>query len=92
MSLRERWVNSIKRIFFIPGEQQRLVVPKSKADQMSLLYFHCFLSPKIHLPLKPPAKRKKIGTGISKALADVVVEEVNFSGGLVSSMRRKELT
>ena len=34
--------------------------------------------PNIRLPLKPPAKKKKIGTGKSKALADVAVEEVDF--------------
>ena len=47
--LREKWVNSTKRKDFIPGEQLRVCSQhfhgaKSKADQTSLLYFHCFLS------------------------------------------------
>ena len=46
---------------------------------------------KIRLPLKPPAKRKKIGTGKSKALADAVVEKVDFLCGLVS-FNEKERT
>ena len=45
--------------------------------------------PKICLPLEPPAQRKKIWTGKSKALADAVGEEVNFFGGLVSSNEKK---
>ena len=60
---------------------------------MSLLYFHCFLCPKqrklpkICLSLKPPAKRKKIGTDKSKVLADAIVEEVDFL--CVSSNEKK---
>ena len=45
---------------------------------------------KIHLPLEPPAKSKKIGTGKSKALADAVVEEVDFLCGLVGSNEKEK--
>ena len=60
-----------------------LMVPQSKADQTSLLYFHCSQCkqrkpPKIRLLLEPPTKRKEIGTGKSKALADTIVEVVGF--------------
>ena len=73
------------------------MVPKSKAGQTSQLYFQYFLSPNSEslqkcLPLEPPAKRKKIGTGKSKALADAVGEEVDFFVDLSVPMRRKELT
>ena len=37
----------------------------------------------------PPAKRKKIGTGESKVLADAVVEEVDFLCGLVGSNEKE---
>ena len=47
---------------------------------------------KIRLPLEPPAKRKKIGTGKTKALAEAVVEEVDFCMDLSVPMKRKELT
>ena len=73
------------------------MVPKSKADLTSQLYFHCFLSPnreslqKYVCQLEPPAKRKEIRAGKSKALADAVVEEADFLCGPVP-MRRKELT
>ena len=40
---------------------------------------------KIRLSLEPPAKRKKIGTGKSKALADAVGEEVDILCGLDDS-------
>ena len=46
---------------------------------------------KIRLPLEPSAKRKKIETGKSKALADAFVEEVDFLCGLVS-FNEKERT
>ena len=45
--------------------------------------------PEICLPLEPPAKRKKIGTGKSKPLADAVVEEVDFLCGLVCSTEKE---
>ena len=45
--------------------------------------------PKIHLPLEPPAKRKKIVTGKSKALANDVMEEVDFVCGLVGSNEKE---
>ena len=67
ISLREKWVNFIKRKGFIPGEQLcvcsqhfhgakkqgsspiiLLLLPKSKQKK----------TPKICLPLEPPAKRK----------------------------------
>ena len=44
--------------------------------------------PKICL-FEPPAKRKKIETEKSKALADALVEEVDFLGGLVSSNEKE---
>ena len=40
---------------------------------------------KIRLPLEPTAQRKTIGTGKLKALADAVVEEMDFLCQLVSS-------
>ena len=71
VSLREKWFNSINRKDFIPGEEhhicsQHFYVPKSKAHRMSLLYFHCFLSPNreslqkyiCHSNLQP--KRRKL--------------------------------
>ena len=49
VSLREKWINSIKRriLFLVHSTvyaHSIFMVPKSKADQMSLLYFHCFLT------------------------------------------------
>ena len=69
------------------------MVSKSKADQMSLLCFHCFLSPKreslqkyvCYLNLQP----KKIGNGKSKALADAAVEKVDCLCGLVGSNEKE---
>ena len=103
VSLREKWGNSIQRKDFIPGEQHVnahsiFMVLKNKAVQTCLLYFHCFLSPnreslqKIRLQLESPARRKKIGTGKSKALPDAVGEEVDFCVDLSDPLRRKELT
>ena len=99
VSLREKWVNSSKRKDFIPGGKQRvcsqhLHVLKSKADQISQLYFYCFLSPnreasQICLPLQPPANRKSIGTGKFKVLADAVEEEVDFLCGPVDSHEKE---
>ena len=87
--MREKLVNSIKRKDFIPGEQHRVcsqhfhgayrqsrsdvpiifpLVPQSSKQRKP---------PKICLPLEPPAKRKKIRTGASKALVDDV-EEMDF--------------
>ena len=70
------------------------MIPKRKADQTCLLYFHCFLSPnrenlKICLPLKPLAKWKKIGTEKSKALADTVVEEVDILVDLLTNEKER---
>ena len=44
---------------------------------------------KICLAVEPPAKRKKIGTGKSKILADIVVEEVDFLFGLDGSSEKE---
>ena len=74
------------------------MVSKSKADQMSLLYFYCLLSPNIEnlqkyvCHLNPQPKGKKTGTGKSKALADVVVEEVDFLFWLDGSSEKEKLT
>ena len=66
------------------------MVPKSKVDQISLLYSQSSSvqtekTTKIRLPLEPATKRKKIGIIKSKSLADAVVEEVAFLCGLVGS-------
>ena len=89
VSMREKWVNSIKRKELVPGEQHQIMLSIfswcQKARQTRRAYYISIASsvlqrkpPKIHLPLEPPAKRKKIGTGKSKALADAVGEEVDF--------------
>ena len=98
MYLREsNEVNSVKRKDFIPGKQhlvcsQHFNSEKSKTDPpMFLLYFQYFLSPN-RKPSKSPAQRKKIGTGKSRALAEAVVEEVDFCVDLLVPVRRKELT
>ena len=100
VSLREKWVNSIKRKDFIPGEQHRVCSQHfhgaKKQGMSDVPVIFPFLPqskqrkpPKIRLPLEPPAKRKKIGTGKSKALADAVGEEVDFLCGLVDSNEKE---
>ena len=103
VSLREKWVNSIKRKDFIPGEQHRVCSQRfhgaKRQGTSGILNIFPLLPqskqrkpPKIHLPLEPPAKRRKIGTGKSKALADAVGEDVDFCVDLSVPLRRKELT
>ena len=90
VSLGENWVN------FIPGEQHSVCSQKfysaQKKARSDVPQSKQWKPPKIHLPLKPPAKRKKIGTGKSKVLADAVGEEVFFYVDLSVPMRKKELT
>ena len=68
-SLREKWVYSIKRKDFIPGEQQRVCsqhfhgAKKQGRSDLPIIFPLLPHSrqrkpPKILLPLKPPAKRK----------------------------------
>ena len=77
VSLREEWVNYIKRKDFIPGEQhsvcsQHLHGAKKQGRSDITIIFSLLphskqrKPPKICLPLESPTKRKKIGTGKSK--------------------------
>ena len=103
VSLREKWVKSIKRKDYIPGEHHRVCSQHfhGAKNQGRLDVPNIFpllpqsiqkKPPKICLPLEPPAKRKKNETGKSIALADDVVEEVDiFVCNFVSSNERKEL-
>ena len=70
VSLREKWVNSIKRKDFIPGEKHRVCSQcfrgAKKQGRSGILIILPLLPqskqrkpPKIRLPLEPPAKRKK---------------------------------
>ena len=70
------------------------MVPKSKADKTFLLFsiassVQAEKSQKICLPLKTLVKRKKIGTGKSKVLAQAVMEEMDFLCGLVGSNEKE---
>ena len=89
VSLKEKWVNSIRRKDFIPGKQlcvcsQHFHGAKNQGRSDVCILFPLLPQskqrkpPKMCLPLELPAKRNKIGTGESKALADGVVEEVFF--------------
>ena len=69
-------------------------MPKSRADQTSLLYFiassvQTEKATEIRLPLETPAKRKKTGTGKTKALTDAVGKEVDFLCGVVCSNEKE---
>ena len=77
-SLREKWVNSIKRKYFIPGEQYCVCSEHFHGAKMQgrsdvpIIFLLLPQSkqrkpPKICLSLESPAKRKKIGTGKLKA-------------------------
>ena len=82
VTLREKWINSIKRkyffFFFSLGKctvksYSIFIVPQSKADWTSLLYSIASSvsqrkPPKICLPFEHATKRKKIGNGKSKIL------------------------
>ena len=74
---------------FISGEQQRVCSQNfhgtKKHGRSDIPVIFSLLPqakqrkpPKIHVPFDPSAKRKKIGTGESKALADAVGKEVDF--------------
>ena len=75
-----------------------LMVPKSKAEQMSLLYFHCFLRPKRETYQKcactctPSQKKENWNRIIKKHLVDTVEEEVDFCVDLSIPWKRKEMT
>ena len=59
---------------------------KARQIRRSLLYFQTEKA----LPLEPPVKRKKIGTGKSKALADVLLwKKWIFLCGLVGSSEKE---
>ena len=93
VSFREKWVNSIKRKDFIPSQHFHGAKKQGRSD-VPIIFPLLPQSkqrtpPNIRLPLEPPAKRKKIGTGKSKALADAGVEEVDFVCGLVSSNEKE---
>ena len=90
VSLREKWVNSIKRKDFIPGEQHRVCsrhfhgVKKQGTSDVPIIF-----------PLLPQSEKDSKNTFATrtssqkgrkmelKALADTVVEEVNILCGLV---------
>ena len=102
VSLREKWINSIKRKDFISGEQHRVCSqhfhgPKKQGRSDIPTIFPLLAQCKqkslpkyaCHSNLQP---KGRIGTGESKVLADAVVEEVDFCVDLSVPMRRKELT
>ena len=71
VSLKEKWVISIKRKDFIPGEQQHVCsqyfhgAKKHGRSDLPIIFPLLPQSrqrkpPEIHFPLEPPAKRKKI--------------------------------
>ena len=100
--MREKWFNSIKRKDSIHGKQYRVCsqhlhgAKKPGRSDVPIIFPLLPQSkqrkpPKISLPLEPPAKRKKIGTGKSKALADAVGEEEDFLSGLVGSNEKERI-
>ena len=73
VSLREKWVNSIKRKDFIPGEQHRVCslhfhgAPKQGRSDVPIIFpllpqAKQRKPPQVRLPLEPPVKRGENGT------------------------------
>ena len=94
----EREMDFIKREDFIPGEHHCLCsqhfhgAKKHGRSDVPIIFPLLSQSkqrkpPKIHLPLEPPARRKKIRIGKSKALVDAVVEEKDFCVDLSVPMK-----
>ena len=86
--LREKWVNSIKRIDFIPGEQHHVcsqhfhgAKEQGRSDVPIIFPLLRESLQKIHLPLEPPASRNPQPTII---IMRIVKNHLQVSSALVN--------